>query len=65
MNSVFVSFFRRRNSAGKIKDLVQKREEARSGKDFQKSDDLRAIIEKKGYILEDTKDGTKIVERGT
>jgi len=43
-----------------IKDLVQKREDARNGKDFKKSDDLRAIIEKKGYILEDTKDGTTI-----
>jgi len=43
-----------------IKDLVQKREDARKGKDFKKSDDLRAIIEKKGYIIEDTKDGTTI-----
>lgn len=46
-----------------IKDLVQKREEARQGKDFQKSDDLRALIEKKGYILEDTKDGTSIKQK--
>jgi cysteinyl-tRNA synthetase len=43
-----------------IKDLVQKREDARNGKDFKKSDDIRALIEKKGYILEDTKDGTTI-----
>lgn len=46
-----------------IKDLVQKREDARKGKDFKKSDDLRAIIEKKGYILEDTKDGTSIKQK--
>jgi cysteinyl-tRNA synthetase len=43
-----------------IKDLVQKREDARKGKDFKKSDDLRAIIEKKGYVLKDTKDGTTV-----
>ena len=43
-----------------IKDLVQKREDARKGKDFKQSDDLRALIEKKGYVLEDTKDGPQI-----
>ena len=43
-----------------IKELIAQREIARSGKDFQKSDDLRALIEKKGFILEDTKDGMKI-----
>jgi len=43
-----------------IKKLIREREIARSGKDFQKSDDLRALIEKKGYLIEDTKDGMKI-----
>ncbi len=43
-----------------IKRLIEQREIARSGKDFKKSDDLRALIEKKGFILEDTKDGMKI-----
>ncbi|HAR99775.1 MAG: Cysteine-tRNA ligase [Candidatus Moranbacteria bacterium GW2011_GWC2_37_73] len=43
-----------------IKLLVKQREEARNGKDFKKSDDLRALIEKHGFILEDTKDGQKI-----
>jgi len=46
-----------------IKDLVQKREDARNGKDFKKSDDLRDIIEKKGYVLEDTKDGTSVKQK--
>jgi cysteinyl-tRNA synthetase len=46
-----------------IKDLVQKRENARKGKDFKQSDDLRALIEKKGYILEDTKDGTSVRQK--
>lgn len=40
-----------------IKNLVEKRAAARKGKDFQKSDDLRALIEKHGYIVKDTKDG--------
>ena len=43
-----------------IKKLVAERESARQGKDFKKSDDLRALIEKKGYVLEDTKDGPQI-----
>ena len=43
-----------------IKELIREREAARAGKEFQKSDDLRALIEKKGFILEDTKDGMKV-----
>ncbi|KKQ46401.1 MAG: Cysteine-tRNA ligase [Candidatus Moranbacteria bacterium GW2011_GWC2_37_8] len=40
-----------------IKDLVRQRELAREGKDFKKSDELRALIEKHGFIVEDSKDG--------
>jgi cysteinyl-tRNA synthetase len=43
-----------------IKLLAKQREDARLGKDFQKSDDLRALIEKRGYLVEDTRDGQKI-----
>lgn len=43
-----------------IKKLMQKREDARSGKDFQKSDEIRQIIEKHGFILKDTRDGVII-----
>ena len=46
-----------------IKKLVQERESARQGKDFKKSDDLRALIEKKGYIVEDTKDGSSVKQK--
>lgn len=46
-----------------IKDLVQKREDARKGKDFKQSDDLRALIEKKGFILKDTKDGPVVKQK--
>jgi len=46
-----------------IKKLVAERESARQGKDFKKSDDLRALIEKKGYIIEDTKDGSSVKQK--
>jgi cysteinyl-tRNA synthetase len=46
-----------------IKRLVKEREEARKGKDFKKSDDLRSLIENKGYVLEDTKDGPVIKQK--
>jgi len=47
-----------------IKLLVKQREQARLGKDFKKSDDLRALIESHGFILEDTKDGQRIKPAG-
>jgi cysteinyl-tRNA synthetase len=43
-----------------IKELMQKREDARTGKDFKKSDELRDLIAKHGFVVEDTKDGQKI-----
>lgn len=43
-----------------IKKLVAEREQARKEKDFSKSDQLRNLIEKKGFLIEDTKDGHKI-----
>lgn len=46
-----------------IKLLMQKREAARAGKDFKESDNLRALIEKHGFVIEDTKDGQKIMKR--
>lgn len=43
-----------------IKQLMQKREDARKQKDFSRSDELRALIEKHGFTVEDTKDGQKV-----
>lgn len=43
-----------------ILQLAKEREEARKGKDFTKSDELRALILQKGYHIEDTKEGQKI-----
>lgn len=61
MNSVFgLILAGQAEIPAEIKELIAQREAARAGKDFQKSDDLRTLIEKKGFILEDTKDGMKI-----
>jgi cysteinyl-tRNA synthetase len=39
--------------------LIQQREEARKAKDFALADRLRGDIAAKGYVIEDTKDGTR------
>ena len=41
----------------KIKGLVAEREKARKEKNYKKADELRKEIQKKGYILDDTKKG--------
>lgn len=46
-----------------IMKLVQQREEARKTKDFKKSDELRKIINKKGYDIKDTEKGFKISKK--
>jgi cysteinyl-tRNA synthetase len=43
-----------------IKKLMEERANAKSGKDFARSDELRSLIEKRGYLIEDTKDGQKV-----
>ena len=43
-----------------IKDLAEKREQARASKDWNLADKLRAEISKRGYSVEDSKDGWKI-----
>ena len=44
-----------------IKDLAKAREKARKTRDFKKADELRKEIENKGYKVEDTDDGPKII----
>ncbi|MCL6087969.1 MAG: cysteine--tRNA ligase [Actinobacteria bacterium] len=44
--------------ASQIDKLIQERNEARSIKDFKKSDEIRSRLLKAGIILEDRKDGT-------
>lgn len=41
-----------------ILSLVEARKQARLDRDFAKADAIRKEIDKKGYVLEDTKDGT-------
>ena len=43
-----------------IMNLVQEREEARKSKDWNKSDELRDLINSKGYDIKDTKQGTEV-----
>jgi cysteinyl-tRNA synthetase len=43
-----------------IKKLVQAREEARQKKDWQKADELREEIKKKGYRIQDTPKGPRV-----
>ena len=46
-----------------IQALVTEREIARKEKDFQKADDLRAELEKKGYDIKDTPEGPEITQK--
>ncbi len=43
-----------------ILDLVEQRKEARLNKDWAKSDELRDLIQSKGYQIKDTKEGVEI-----
>jgi cysteinyl-tRNA synthetase len=42
-----------------LKDLIDRREEARRSKDWKKSDQIRNELLEKGIILEDTLEGVK------
>ena len=43
-----------------IKKLVEERNSARKNKDWKKADEIREKINKLGYILEDTKEGSEV-----
>ena len=43
-----------------IKEIINKRQEARDNKDYSESDRLRDILKEKGYIVKDSKEGQKI-----
>ena len=47
-----------------ILDLVEQRKIARQNKDWAKSDELRDLINKKGYDIKDTANGTEVKHRG-
>ena len=44
--------------SAKIENLINKRNEARSAKDFQRADDIRSELNDMGIEIEDTSDGT-------
>lgn len=46
-----------------ILTLVEQRKEAREKKDWAKSDELRDLIQSKGYEIKDTKEGTEIKKK--
>lgn len=46
-----------------IRELVGRREELRKEKKWQKADEVREEIEKRGYTVEDTEEGVKIRKR--
>jgi cysteinyl-tRNA synthetase len=46
--------------SNKVEKLVLERDAARKAKDWKKSDELRAKIEKEGFIVKDTPKGTEI-----
>ena len=43
-----------------VRSLIEQRDEARIKKDWKKSDEIREELLKKGFIVEDTKEGTRI-----
>ena len=43
-----------------VKQLVEKREQARKEKNWALSDEIRDLLQQKGYIVKDTKEGTMI-----
>ena len=47
-----------------ILDLVEQRKIARQNKDWAKSDELRDMINQKGYDIKDTANGTEVKHRG-
>jgi len=47
----------------KHQKLLEERQIARKNKDWQKSDDIRKELEKEGIIIEDTKDGYRILTK--
>jgi len=57
-----ISFIKEKpaKTPGKIADLAKKREQLRNNKQFIKADALRKEIERLGYMVEDTKHGSKI-----
>ena len=46
-----------------VKKLVAERENARAVRDWARADEIRAVLAKKGFDIEDGADGPKIVKK--
>jgi len=46
-----------------VKELVKERENARKEKNWKKSDEIREKINKLGYVIEDTKEGSEVKKK--
>ncbi|MEX2054651.1 MAG: cysteine--tRNA ligase [Candidatus Andersenbacteria bacterium] len=47
-----------------IQDLAQQREAARANRQFEEADRLRVLLEEKGFVIEDTPRGPRVVPKG-
>jgi len=61
--SVFGLGFVREEAPDEVRALVEEREAARDGKDWQRSDELRDRIAELGWIVQDGPDGSQLVPR--
>ena len=59
-NSIFDLLIDKSDIPKEVLDLVQKREEARANKDWNKADSIRDQIKELGWTIEDGKDGVKV-----
>ncbi len=58
MNDIFgIAIFEKQKISKEIQKLADERESARKSEDWEKADELRKNIEKKGYIVKDTSSG--------
>jgi cysteinyl-tRNA synthetase len=46
-------------SNGEINEYIQERQQAKKSRDFARADQIRALLESKGILLEDTKEGVR------
>ncbi len=54
MNQIFGVFHFEEEIPADIHELVEKRQEARTKKDFKESDKIRDLLKQKGFVVEDT-----------
>jgi cysteinyl-tRNA synthetase len=46
-------------SNGEIDGYIQERQQAKKSRDFARADQIRALLDSKGILLEDTKEGVR------